>query len=62
MESLFEECLKANISKTKSAKLFILHEQVSLVEMLNIFKHGTNSATMWSVITCFTFWLITHEW
>ena len=50
MESLWEECLKVDISKTKSAKVFILHGQVSHVEMLNILKHGTNSPTMWSVI------------
>ena len=61
MESLWEESLKANISKTKSARLFIFEVQVSHLKMLNILKEGINSTTMWSVIKCFAFWLITHE-
>lgn len=41
--------------------VFILHGQVSHVEMLNILKYGINCTTMWLVITCITFWLITLE-
>ena len=41
MESLWEECLKADISKTKGAEVFILHGQVSHMEILNILKDGT---------------------
>lgn len=61
MESLWEECLKVDISKTESAKVFILNGHVSHVEKLHVLKHGTSSTAMWSVITCFTFWLETHE-
>ena len=61
MASQWEQCLKAHISKTKSAKVFKLDWQVSHVELLHIFQDATYSATMWSVITCFMFWLITHE-
>ena len=61
MASQWEQCLKAHISKTKSAKVFKLDWQVSHVELLHIFYNATYSATMWSVITCFMFWLITHE-
>lgn len=55
MESLWEQCLKVHISKTKSAEVFELHGQVSHVEMLNILKkkNGSNSATMWSIIIRF---------
>ncbi len=53
IENLWEECL--------NARVFVRDRLVSDVERLNISKHGTDNATMWSVITCFTFWLVTHE-
>lgn len=53
MESQREECLQAEISETKSAEVFVLHGQVSHVEMLNVLIRGTNRATIWSVIACY---------
>lgn len=50
-----------NIPNVLSAKIIILGTQMSHGDVLNILKHIFNSATTWSAIKNFTFWLITQH-
>lgn len=41
--------------------VILYYGQLPHLELLSILKLGANSVAMWSAITCFTFWLPSHE-